>query len=170
MYNKTFTKDEFERIIKCCLQKLRRLDKYLLDINVNERTITHKLAQYLEEYIPEFDVDCEYNRFEHDDTDGIVKRLDLPKDNINWDDTDAKIIFPDIIVHKRGTQGKNILVIEVKKTSSSIPEIFDRNKLIAFTKDPYNYELGLFLKIDIDDTDETDDTMDWYSNGVRIFE
>lgn len=87
MYYRTFTKDEFEGIIKCCLQKLRRLDKYLLDINVNERTITHKLAEYLGEHIPEFDVDCEYNRFEHNDTDDIVKRLDLPKDNINWDDT-----------------------------------------------------------------------------------
>lgn len=59
------------------------------------------------------------------------------------------------------------MVIEVKKSLSPIPEIFDRNKLIAFTKDPYNYELGLFLKIDIE---HTDDTMDWYSNGVRIFE
>lgn len=167
MYNRTFTKDELEGIIKCCLQKLRRLDKHLLDINVNERTITHKLAEYLEEHIPEFDVDCEYNRFEHNDTDDIMKRLNLPTDNINWDDTEAKTIFPDIIVHKRGPQGKNILVIEVKKSSSSISEISDRNKLKAFTKDPYNYELGLFLKISIEDTD---DIMDWYSNGVRIIE
>ena len=47
MYHMTFTKDEIEGIIKCSLQKLRRLDKYLLDIKVNERTITHKLAEYL---------------------------------------------------------------------------------------------------------------------------
>lgn len=167
MYNRTFTKDELEGVIKCCLRKLRKLNMYLLDINVNERTITSKLAKYLEEYIPEFDVDCEYNRFENNDTDDKVKRLGLPKDNINWDNTEAKPIVPDIIVHKRGSQEKNILVIEVKKSSSSIPEISDKNKLIAFTKDPYNYELGLFLKINIEDTH---DTMDWYSKGVEIFE
>ena len=48
----TFTKNEIEGIVKCCLQTLRRLDKILLDINVNERTITHKLAEYLQQHFP----------------------------------------------------------------------------------------------------------------------
>ena len=51
MYNGTFTKAELENIINCCLQKLRRLDRYLLDEEVNERTITHKLAEYLQQHI-----------------------------------------------------------------------------------------------------------------------
>ena len=42
----SFTKDEIEGIVKSSLQKLRRLDKHLLDININERSITHKLAEY----------------------------------------------------------------------------------------------------------------------------
>ena len=63
MYNMSSTKDEIKGIIKCCLQKLRKLDKDLLDINVNERTITHKLAEYLQKHFPEFNVDCEYNRY-----------------------------------------------------------------------------------------------------------
>lgn len=63
-YNMSFTKNEIEGIVKCCLQTLRRLDKILLDINVNERTITHKLAEYLQQHLPEFNVDCEYNRYQ----------------------------------------------------------------------------------------------------------
>lgn len=165
MYNGTFTKAELENIINCCLQKLRRLDRYLLDEEVNERTITHKLAEYLQQHIPEFNVDCEYNRFEQREIDNIVKRLELPTDNNNWDDTKLSPIIPDIIIHERGPHGKNILVIEVKKSSSSSSETLDRKKLIAFTTEPLNYELGLFLKIDLDNED---DIMDWYFNGARI--
>ncbi|KKM98078.1 hypothetical protein LCGC14_1161530 [marine sediment metagenome] len=165
MYNGTFTKAELENLINFCLQKLRRLDRYLLDEEVNERTITHKLAEYLQQQIPEFNVDCEYNRFKQRDIKDIVKRLELPKDNNNWDDTKLSPVIPDIIIHERGPHGKNILVIEVKKSSSSSSETLDRNKLIAFTTDPLNYELGLFLKIGLDNED---DIMDWYFHGARI--
>ncbi|MCP6718726.1 MAG: hypothetical protein KJI71_00655 [Patescibacteria group bacterium] len=154
MYNGTFTKAELENIINCCLQKLRRLDRYLLDEEVNERTITHKLAEYLQQHIPEFNVDCEYNRFKRRDIEDIVKRLELPTDNNNWDDTKLSPVIPDINIHERGPHGKNILVIEVKKSSSSSSETVDRNKLIAFTTEPLNYELGLFLKIDLDNEDD----------------
>ena len=165
MYDRTFTREELEEIINNCLQKLRKLDKYLLVIEANERAITYKLAKYLEDKIPEFDVDCEYNRFEQRDLDDIVKRLGLPRDDYNWDDIKVSPVIPDIIIHERGPHGKNILVIEVKKSSSTISETLDRNKLIAFTTDPLNYEFGLFLKIDLDNDN---DKMDWYSNGVKI--
>ena len=94
----TYTKEEIERKVNSCLQILRERDKYLLDNNLNERTITHKLATYLQEEFPDLNVDCEYNRLEN-----IVKTLRLPRDRVNWDDTEAKTVFPDIIIHKRGT-------------------------------------------------------------------
>lgn len=153
----SFRKDDIERIIRSCLQKLRKQDKYLLDKKVNERTITHKLAEYLQEQFLEFNVDCEYNRF-----DEMPKELELPMDNVNWNDTEAKTVFPDIIVHKRGTQKNNLLVIEIKKSSNSNPGNFDRKKLKAFLKDPYNYRFGLFLRIDLDDED---DYLEWFTKG-----
>jgi len=61
----TYIKNEIERKVKSCLQILREQDKYLLDNDLNERTITHKLATYLQEEFQEFNVDCEYNRLEH---------------------------------------------------------------------------------------------------------
>jgi len=45
--------------ISCLLE----IDSYLLEIDVNERTITHRLAMYLQEEFEDWDVDCEYNRY-----------------------------------------------------------------------------------------------------------
>jgi len=156
----SYKKEELERIVCACLEKLRKQDKFLLDININERTLTHKLAEYLQQNFSEFDVDCEYNRLEKS-----KKELELPSDRINWNDTEAKTVFPDIIIHKRGTQEKNILIIEVKKSNSSTDGAFDQNKLMSFTIEPINYEFGLFLKIDMA---ASDDKLVWYSNGIKI--
>ncbi len=150
-----FTKDKLEGIVKDSLKKLRRLDKKLLEINVNERTITHKLAEYLQQNFPEFNVDCEYNRFED-----LVKKLELPKDKINWDDIEAKTVFPDIIIHKRGIQENNLLVIEVKKSSNINSGDFDRMKLHTFRQEPYSYTYGLFLRIDLDGEN---DSLEWFT-------
>jgi len=160
----SFTTDEIKGIVNCCLQKLRKQDKYLLDKKVNERTITHKLAEYLQDHFPEFNVDCEYNRFEHNRLDDLVKRLELPRNKVNWDDTEAKTVFPDIIVHKRGKPEYNLLVIEVKKksklnTGNLERNNFDKNKLRAFTEEPYNYKSGLFLRIDLDGEN---DILEWF--------
>ncbi len=163
----SYNMKEIYGIIDCCLKKLRRFDKDLLDININERTITHILAEYLQEHFSDLNVDCEYNRFTVDDSEDLVKKLNLPKDQINWDDIEAKTIFPDIIIHKRRRQDSNILVIEVKKKQSSnlTSEIKDINKLKAFTTNPYNYNLGLFLKIDMEGID---DDFQWYTNREKI--
>lgn len=37
-------------------------DSYLLNVNANERSITHKLAEYLQQEFPGYNVDCEYNK------------------------------------------------------------------------------------------------------------
>ena len=150
-----YTKDDLEVIVKQSLKKLRSLDKKLLEIKVNERTITHKLAEYLQQNFPEFNVDCEYNRFED-----LVKKMILPKDKINWDDTEAKTIFPDIIIHKRGTQEANLLVIEVKKSNNN-SEDFDRMKLHTFLQKPFNYQYGLFLRINLKGEN---DKLEWFHN------
>jgi len=149
----TYTKEDLDKIVRDSLKKLKRLDKILLEINANERTITHKLAVYLQQSIPDFNVDCEYNRFED-----FVKKMTLPKDKINWADTEAKKVFPDIIIHKRGIQEDNLLVIEVKKSSNINSGDFDRMKLHKFLQEPYNYAYGLFLRINLDG--ENDD-LEW---------
>lgn len=48
--------------IRRSLLKLIKNDRYLLEHRVHERAQTHKLGEYLQYYLPEWNVDCEYNK------------------------------------------------------------------------------------------------------------
>lgn len=152
--------EELERTVRTALGRLRAQDLFLIRANANERTISHKLAEHLQKEFATLKVDCEYNRHGNE-----IKWLEVPTSNISWDDTEAKTVFPDIIVHQRNNDNHNLLVIEVKKSSNARNSQFDENKLIAFTKEPYCYSFGLFLKIS---TNTTDDILKWYENGRAI--
>lgn len=108
--------------INCAFNFLVDLDIHLIEIDANERSITHKLAQYLTDEFEGWDVDCEYNRDGHE-----PKRINLETQNIKSDDEKAVTVYPDIIIHRRGTK-ENLVVIEVKK-SSSRDISFDEKKL-----------------------------------------
>lgn len=87
-------------------------DSNLFVADVNERSITHRFAMYIQDEFPEYDVDCEYNR------DGLeAKRLNSFKKPIDNSDTNGASVYPDIIVHHRGTRD-NFIVIEAKKSSN----------------------------------------------------
>src|SRR4030042_3754738 len=58
---KVYEKEEIEYKIKIALGILFKNDSFLLEKDVNERSISHKLAEYLQEQFPDYDVDCEYN-------------------------------------------------------------------------------------------------------------
>jgi len=119
---------------------LLRSDSDILTMDVNERSISHRLAIYLEKYFPGWNVDCEYNR-DHDDP----KRLNIQRRNIRSDDTQATTVYPDIIIHRRGTK-ENYVVIEMKKTSSQESDEHDLGKLDAF-KTQLGYKHAIFIKI-----------------------
>jgi hypothetical protein len=94
--------------------------------------------------------------------------VQLPKDTINWDDTEAKTAFPDIIVHKRNTQ-VNLLVIEIKKLTDNENRSTDYNKLVCFTSNDfgYNYGLGLFLELSVNNDP---DIFRWFKKGQVVSE
>ena len=56
------TTAEYKRIIIRTLEKFLKEDSYLSDVNANERSQTHKIAEYLQQILPEYNVDCEYNK------------------------------------------------------------------------------------------------------------
>ena len=129
------------KLVDNALNCLFTIDSYLLINDANERAITHRLACYLQTSFPEWDVDCEYNR-NHDQ----AKRLhSIASRNAQMDNTNGKTVFPDIIVHKRGTNN-NLLVIEVKKSTNRETEHFDFAKLDAY-KNELNYKFALFIKL-----------------------
>lgn len=136
--------DIFEKAKNEFLEK----EKSIIKNDTNERTLTQRLAFYLELQLRKnikyenYSVDCEYNRKEED-----IKRLKFGKN------TDKKEIYPDIIVHQRKIKN-NLIAIEMKKTTSrNTDKIKDIEKLEALTdrKNDYHYTLGIYFELDITD-------------------
>lgn len=65
-------------VIKKAVIRLIKNDRYLLENQANERSQTHKLAEYLQDALPEWNVDCEYDRNMND-----PKRLDF-NEIVDW--------------------------------------------------------------------------------------
>jgi hypothetical protein len=74
------------------------------------------------------------------------KRLDLQEDCANYrDEHGESLVVPDVIVHRRGPEGPNILVLEVKKTSNPVPRDCDRARIHAFLAQ-YKYEFAALIE------------------------
>lgn len=123
------------------IELLFKIDHYLLDADASERSLSHRLAVHMIDRFPNYDIDCEYNRDGFD-----VKKLTLSARNVSDNDVDAVTVFPDIIVHKRGDQNNNLLVIEIKKASSLVSHDYDIEKLQAF-KDELNYTFAAHVVV-----------------------
>ena len=130
-------------------------DNFLLKEDVNERSITHKLAEYIQQQFPNWNVDCEYNKIGV-----IIKKLHGIRECSNNRSTDK--VYPDIIIHKRN-QTENLVVIAVKKGVNG--QECDKQKLIMFTsEEDYKYFLGLFIifnKLD-------EPKLTWFKEGKEL--
>lgn len=124
------------------IESLLLNDSFLLEIDASERAICHRLAVYLESYFSNWNVDCEYNRNSID-----VKRLNIESRTRNSTER-YPAVFPDIIVHLRNTE-QNLLVIEMKKTTSQEDDSHDYRKLNAF-KSELGYQFAVFIKVKTD--------------------
>jgi hypothetical protein len=130
------TRDDLEAKVIHGLKLLLERDLILFEINVHERTIAHRLAIYLEDQFPAWDVDCEYNRNGYDPK--YIKQIDKPRT-----EDECQKVYPDIIVHRRGTSD-NLLAIEMKKNPSKVEKLYDLDKLQEYV-DRLGYQGGLFL-------------------------
>jgi len=122
--------------IKSALEKLKENDKFLLETHQYERTITHKLAEYMEPFFKEFDVDVEWNK----GLDGKDQKMRLHGKDV-W-------VVPDIIVHNRKT-GDKFVAIEVKLSRASTPVIEqDKVKLKEYKKQiKYKYAFLVIIGV-----------------------
>jgi len=171
---------QIKRRLEIAINTLRVNDNYLLKIDANERSITHKLAIYMEQtFGKNYDVDCEYNR-----NIGDVKRIEMiesklyglsnyeviNQDKIFKDELVERSVFPDIIVHKRGSLKNNLLIIEVKKSTSSVSENYDIEKLKCYT-DPnnnLNYKYGVFIKFHTSRLKYELPDIRWFNEGIEM--
>jgi hypothetical protein len=128
-------------------------DFHLIKHNLNERSIVHKLAMYLTKKLSKsgLDVDCEYNGDIENIEGNYRKRLVVLTSELkiigrefrNKDEFQSLTVFPDIIIHKRGENKRNSLIIEVKKeyTGRTIGDKFDRMKLYHYTSEYHGNSL-----------------------------
>lgn len=148
---------EIKQRIRDAVWQLQELDGPLLEIAVHERTITHRLAIYLEPHFSSWDVDVEYNRS------GPGDSKEIPDwEEIDWEryaegltveeltrEVKDRTTYPDIIVHHRGTE-ENLVVIEVKKAGESWDA--DRLKLrVLGHQVGLNYSHAAFVEIPVAD-------------------
>jgi len=117
-------------------------ETYILEKDLGERALTHRLAVHVERQFPGWEVDCEYNRLGE-------RMLRLPKGTIvSTDDALGKSVFPDILVHQRDIPN-NLLAIEIRKASNHQPVEHDQHKLKGLT-DPhlwFAYAIGVLLTL-----------------------
>lgn len=135
LYKTTRDKTTARRVIRA-VERLMHTDAYLFKVVVGERSLSHRLAIYLERTFSGWHVDCEYDR------DGVdPKKIAIGSGN---DADEGSRVLPDVIVHRRGS-GPNFLVLELKKSSNSEPDERDFEKLRAYTGQ-LGYAHGVFIR------------------------
>lgn len=145
--NEPLIREKIDRAIQAVLKN----DLFLLMNNSDEWSISHKLAEYLQQEFPEWHVDLEYNR---------------DKDQVK--EIKGKKIRPDIIVHLRNT-GNNLLVVEIKKSSNLDNLEDDRDRLRKFTapKGKFRYRLGLLVIFYVSEQYPNAPMFEFFRNGRR---
>jgi hypothetical protein len=114
--------------LQAATQKLLASDSHLLEHDLSERCIASRLAMYLQQEFEDMSVDVEYNRIG-----ARPKTMELPEECANYrGNAGEPLVVPDVIVHKRGPDGPNLLVLELKKTTNRDPRDCDRMRIRAF--------------------------------------
>lgn len=135
----TLSRLQLEQIyfaIKSALTILYSHDAYLIENKVNERTIVNRFSIYFQKELnergfSEFNMDVEYNR-DHSD---IKRTVNFPRGT-----------YPDVIVHRRGSNELNLCIIEFKTWWRGNIER-DISKLIDYTSQDGKYKYGLGFSI-----------------------
>jgi hypothetical protein len=129
-----------ETRVKAALAMLLARDAFLLEQCVGERAVVAKLASYLAPLFRDYDVDVEYNRHGLNPKD--PKKLPIPPE---CPEKKTEIVYPDLIVHRRGSErADNLLVMEVKCASNNAARDCDRAKIKAMRRE-FGYAFGLFI-------------------------
>jgi hypothetical protein len=132
--------NEVRQRLERALRRLRDADLYLLENDLSERCIAARLAMYLQPEFGDYAVDVEYNR-----AGDTPKRLNLPDECANYRDRNGDALaVPDVIVHRRGPAGPNLLVLEMKKTTNPAQFGCDRARVLAF-RARLGYQFGALI-------------------------
>lgn len=127
----TKTEVNLEYLIEAALSLLYKNDKHLIDIHANERSIVFRFGYYFQNLLSmhceykEYFLDLEYNRDGED-----------PKKTANHQNG----IYPDVILHKRGDNNDNLLVMEFKGHWNNEGQEKDKSKILDLMNPNGEYE------------------------------
>lgn len=144
------SKEELLICVKKAVELFLEETPNLMDFEVHEQAISHRIALHLQQFT-RLNVDCEYNK-NLKGTKYLMAKEEVYKNctcgacrrNPPEEGQKRRRFRPDIIVHKRGDESKNLIAVEVKKTDFCL---FDKAKLMALTDETedYHYKLGVFI-------------------------
>ena len=128
--------------IKQTIKILYKEDKILFNNEISERCLVYNFAKHFakildDEKYEELNLDLEYNR-----NCGKMKTIE-----------NQLTSYPDLILHKRGSNNDNRLVIEFKKWNNRSKFNKDRHKLQCF-KNEYGYKLCMLIVFDKEDSEK----------------
>ena len=132
---------ELNKVV-AALHEFYAREAFLLERDVGERALTHRLAVHFEKTFTGWEIDCDYDRLGD-------RTLRLPHGSIvSTDDHLAKSIYPDIVVHQRAIPN-NLLAVEVRKSANHQPIDHDQHKLRALTAPHlwFAYWIGVLLTL-----------------------
>lgn len=133
---------------------LMEQDAALLTQTATERSISFRLAIHLQAVFPDWNVDCEYNVW------GTPWRRIKAKHispTSNSADTEACTAYPDIVIHRRGSDEK-LMIIELKKSTNKLGRHQDIKKITAY-KTEHAFQHAFYLDIGVE-KDLGDNTVD----------
>ena len=83
---------------------------------------------------------------------------------------EERLVRPDIIVHRRGGNSDNLLVIEAKRRDNPTDRELDYQKLRAFTQHlgRYHYCYGLFIDMPVREAYMDAPILRWFVNGELV--
>lgn len=154
------------------LADLWAFDRLLIERRLNPKSVTHRLAVYLERQFPGFHTDCEYNRnsrvqettydfpyMSRPRQKGL--RRNLMRQGMSEQEADAAThaatsTYPDIIVHYRERSDLNLLVVETRMLGDVRGwggELDAKEKLGRYSlcteQGQYRYAVGLFVELGV---------------------
>lgn len=133
--------NELKGIVENCINILYQKDSSLITRGGMEQSASFRFAIYLSESINKIEwlkrlqLDIEYNK------NGLNPKRTPRRPNG---------VRPDLIIHQRGDNTANILVVEIKGWWNDESREIDRIKLEDFTHQDgeYKYGLGVFLELE----------------------
>lgn len=121
----------------------------LLTLGAHEQAITHQLGSTMAGVFCEWSVDCEYNRLGKEGKLLDSYRACLHDAGLVVPNLEPVAVRPDVIVHRRGHPGTNLLVVEVKKASDTRDRRYDLVKLQCLIDELW-YSCGVFVEFGTD--------------------